>query len=101
MLRVMDDAYKAALLNSYKLETLVRMFSSTLGSAKALGLDDKIGSLEKGKEADFIVINTDNNSLLKYRLETVHNLQDYMFSIISLGDDRLIDATYIYGSKVH
>ncbi|MEY8715659.1 guanine deaminase [Francisella philomiragia] len=101
MLRVMDDAYKAALLNSYKLETLVRLFSSTLGSAKALGLDDKIGSLEKGKEADFIVINTDNNSLLKYRLETVHNLQDYLFSIISLGDDRLIDATYIYGDKVY
>lgn len=51
MLRVMDDAYKAALLNSYKLETLVRLFSSTLGSAKALGLDDKIGSLEKGKRS--------------------------------------------------
>ncbi|WP_150464530.1 guanine deaminase [Francisella sp. XLW-1] len=101
MLRVMDDAYKAALLNSYKLETLIRLFSSTLGSAKALDLGDKIGSLEKGKEADFIVINTDNNSLLKYRLESAYNLQDYLFSVISLGDDRLIDATYIYGSKVH
>ncbi|WP_395167304.1 amidohydrolase family protein [Francisella salimarina] len=50
MLRVMDDAYKAALLNSYKLETLIRLFSSTLGSAKALGLGDKIGSLEKVKK---------------------------------------------------
>ncbi|GAB4221932.1 MAG: guanine deaminase [Francisella sp.] len=101
MFRVMDDAYKVALLNSYRLETLVRLFCATLGGAQALKLDDKIGSLEKGKEADFIVINTDNNSLLKYRLETANNLQDYLFSIIALGDERLIDATYIYGQRVY
>jgi guanine deaminase len=101
MLRVMDDAYKASMLESNKLETFVRLFSSTLGSAKALGLDDKIGSLEINKEADFIVIKPQNNSLLDYRLESSHNLQDYLFSIIALGDDRLIDATYIYGNKVH
>ncbi|MED7788921.1 guanine deaminase [Francisella sp. 19X1-34] len=101
MLRVMDDAYKAALLNSYKLETLVRLYCTTLGSAKALGLDDKIGSLEINKEADFIVLDPDKNSLLKYRLESSYNLQDYLFSIISLGDDRLVEATYIYGKKVH
>ncbi|QIV96355.1 guanine deaminase [Allofrancisella inopinata] len=101
LLRVMDDAYKAALFNSYKLETLVLLFCSTLGSAKALGLDDKIGSLEKNKEADFIVLDPQKNSLLSYRLEYTYNIQDHLFSIISLGDDRLIDATYIYGRQVY
>jgi guanine deaminase len=101
LLRVMDDAYKAAILNSYKLETLVRLYSSTLGSAKALGLQDKIGSLESNKEADFIVIDPKNNELLEFRLESSHNIQDYLFSLISLGDDRLIDSTYIFGEKVY
>ena len=76
-------------------------YSCTLGSAKALGLGDKIGSLEKGKEADFIVVNPKNNTLLDFRLESSKNLQDYLFSIIALGDDRLIDETYIYGKKVY
>ncbi len=36
-------------------ETVLRM--ATINGAKALGLDDKIGSLEKGKAADVIAIN--------------------------------------------
>jgi guanine deaminase len=101
MLRVMDDAYKVSMLNSFKLETLTRWYSSTLGSAKALGLDHYIGSLEVGKEADFIVLDPAQNELLNYRLEGSYDLLDYLFSFISLGDDRLVAATYIYGNKVY
>ena len=97
----MDDAYKVAMLNPFKLETLTRWFSSTLGAAKALQLDQYIGSLEVGKEADFIVIDTSANELLNYRLESSHDILDYLFSISSLGDDRIIDATYVYGNKVY
>lgn len=101
MLRVMDDAYKVAMLSSFKLETLVRWYTCTLGSAKALELDHCIGSLEVGKEADFIVIEPNNNELLSRRLENCYNLLDYLFALTALGDDRLIHATYIYGKKVH
>ena len=101
MLRVMDDAYKVAMLNSFKLETLSRWFSATLGSAKALQLDQYIGSLEVGKEADFIVLDPAQNELLNYRLESSFDLLDYLFSLSSLGDDRIVAATYVYGNKVH
>ncbi|MCB1247642.1 MAG: amidohydrolase family protein, partial [Acidimicrobiia bacterium] len=36
---------------------------ATIGSAKALGLDDRIGSLEPGKEADIVVVDTDRPHL--------------------------------------
>lgn len=101
MLRVMDDAYKVAMLNSFKLETLTRWYSTTLGSAKALSLDDYIGSLEVGKEADFIVLDPEANELLNYRLESSYDLLDYLFSVSSLGDDRIVAATYVYGNNVY
>lgn len=101
MLRVMDDAYKVAMLNSFKLETLTRWYSSTLGAAKALGIGQYIGSLEVGKEADFIVLDPAQNELLNYRLESSFDLLDYLFSLSSLGDDRIVAATYVYGNKVH
>ncbi len=101
MFRVMDDAYKVGMLNSFKLETLTRWFSVTLGTAKALQLDKHIGSLEVGKEVDFIVVDTKQNDLLNYRLEGSHDLLDYLFSISALGDDRIINSTYIYGNKVY
>lgn len=101
MLRVMDDAYKVAMLNSFKLETLTRWYSTTLGSAKALSLDDYIGSLEVGKEADFIVLDPEANELLNYRLESSYDLLDYLFSVSSLGDDRIVAATYVYGDNVY
>ena len=34
--------------------------TATLGGAKALGLDDKIGTLEQGKQADLIVVSLDD-----------------------------------------
>jgi len=101
MFRVMDDAYKVGMLNGYKLETLTRWFGATLGSAQTLGLDAEIGSLEKGKKADFIVINPYRSDLLSYRLESCYNLLDYLFSISALGDDRIIESTYISGKKVY
>ena len=101
MFKVMDDAYKVARLNSFYLDVLTRLFCTTLGAAKALGLDQYIGSLEVGKEADFIVLDPSKNSCLMHRLESSYDLHDYLFNLISFGDDRVVAATYIMGEKVH
>jgi guanine deaminase len=55
MLDVMRDGYYA---NIQKLSGLFYM--ATLGGAKTLGMEKTIGSLKKGKQADFVVLKTEH-----------------------------------------
>lgn len=97
MLRVMDDAYKVAMLTGYKLPTMLRWYLCTLGAARALQLNDKIGNFEQGKEADFIVIDPNATPLLRYRNHQVDSIFELLFIIMSLADERNLAATYIMG----
>ncbi|MBA2654113.1 MAG: guanine deaminase [Gammaproteobacteria bacterium] len=101
MLRVLDDAYKVAMLNSTKLPSMVRWYLATLGSARALQINDKIGTLTPGKEADFIVIDPDASPLLKYRKATIDNIFDLLFILMTLGSEINIKATYIAGTPAY
>lgn len=101
MFAVMDDAYKVSMLKSYKLPSMVRWYMATLGAAKALHLDDKIGNFTVGKEADFIVIDPDASEYMKYRREKVNNLYELLFILMTLGDEINIKATYILGEPAY
>lgn len=101
MFAVLDDAYKVAMLKSYKLPSMVRWYMATLGAAKALHLDDKIGSFKPGKEADFIVIDPDATPYIKYRSEKAEDIFDLLFILMTLGSEINIKATYIFGEPVY
>lgn len=101
MFAVMDDAYKVSMLNSVKLPSMIRWFLATLGAAKALKLDDKIGTFKPGHEADFIVIDPDATSYLKYRREKADDIFDLLFILMTLGSEANIKATYIYGTLAY
>lgn len=101
MFAVMDDAYKVAMLNSYKIPSMVRWYLCTFGAAKSLGLSDKIGNFTPGKEADFIVIDPYVSPYLNYRLESAADIFDMLFILMTLCDDRNIKATYIYGNLAY
>ena len=76
----------------------------TAGAASALGLDGRhgrpaIGSLHVGSEADFIVINPQATPLLERKTAIAGSLDELLFALIVLGDDRLIEKTVISQSN--
>ena len=67
----------------------------TAGAAQALGLAGVVGNLQAGCEADFVVLNPQATPLLARRTALAANLDELLFSMIVLGDDRLVEQTVI------
>jgi guanine deaminase len=70
-------------------------WSHTGGAARALGLGGVIGTLQAGTEADFVVLNPKATPLLARKVERAQNLEEMLFAIIVLGDDRVIERVVI------
>ena len=67
----------------------------TAGAAKALGLASVVGNLLPGCEADFVVLNPKATPLLARKTAQASNLDELLFALIVLGDDRVIEKTVI------
>lgn len=67
----------------------------TAGAADALGLSGVVGNLLPGCEADFVVLNPRATPLLARKTSLARNLDELLFSLIVLGDDRLVERTVI------
>ncbi len=67
----------------------------TAGAAAALGLGGVVGNLQKGCEADFVVLNPQATPLLARKTSLANSLDELLFAMIVLGDDRLIERTVI------
>ena len=101
MLRTLDAAYKAAQLHDHALPATHALYLATRGGAEALGLQDRIGSIAVGHEADLAVLDLTSTPLIEARMRHVDGLEDALFIQMVLGDDRAIAATYVAGTKVH
>ena len=102
LLQTAGEAYKVAQLRKQKLSPFQALFLATLGGARALRLEDKIGNFETGKEADFIVIDPRCTKLLAFRngeatATSLEELAAKVFALMVVGSDRAICATYILG----
>ena len=99
MLRTISEAYKIQQLQQHKLHPLKALYLATLGGARALSLDDKIGNLAIGKEADFLILDLHATPLMHTRMNNTHHLFELLFVLMMLGDDRAIAETYIAGNR--
>jgi guanine deaminase len=64
-------------------------------------LEGTIGNFSAGAEADFIVVDPQATPLLQRRTGRVESLEELLFALALLGDDRAIAATYSAGRQVH
>lgn len=101
LLQTMNEAYKVCHLRGHKLDAFKSFYLATLGGAKALNLTDKVGSLEVGKEADFLVLDMHATPLLSRRLKHANTVEETLFVLSMLGDDRTISHTYVAGVCQH
>lgn len=101
ILQTLNEAYKAAQFHGFPLSAAQAIYLATRGNARALGLDDRIGALEIGMEADIAVLDLMSTPLIAYRMKYARDWQDALFIQMTLGDDRAIAATYIAGQPVH
>lgn len=101
MLRTLAEAYKMAQLRGYPLSAREGFYLATLGSARALYLDDIIGTFAPGMEADAILIDPHATPLLAKRMQSAQTLDERLFVLMTLGDDRVIRATYVAGKRVY
>lgn len=97
MIRTLAEAYKVLQLQGQSLHPLDAFFRITLGNARRLGLDDRVGSFTPGKEADFVVLDRAPTSLQSYRQHHTDNLEEQLFALMTLGDERNIARTYVMG----
>ena len=67
----------------------------TAGAARALGLQNVVGNLQPGCDADFLVLNPQATPLLARKTARASNLDELLFALIVLGDDRVIEKTVI------
>ncbi|MDD0974649.1 guanine deaminase [Pseudomonas fontis] len=101
LLNTLNEAYKVMQLQGARLSPFKSLYLATLGGARALSLDDRIGTLEPGTDADFIVLDYKATPLLDYRIQQSNNIEETLFVLTTLGDDRTIRETYAAGRCVH
>jgi guanine deaminase len=101
MLRTMNEACTAARLYGFTMRAAHAFYLATRGTAHALYLDDAIGSVAPGMEADLVVLDLESTPLIERRMRNVSDLEEALFVQMTLGDDRAVRATYAAGRKVY
>ncbi|MDQ0394549.1 guanine deaminase [Labrys monachus] len=100
-LQTLNEAYKVSAMNGTRLTGLQGFYLATRGGAEALRLEDRIGTLEPGREADIAVLDLKATPLVAFRLAAARTVHDKLFALMTIGDDRVVRATYVAGDKVY
>lgn len=93
----LNEAYKVSRLMGDPITPGQALRLATLGGAEALGVEDMVGSLEAGKDADILVVDPHAYMLLERRTELATTTEELVFALMMLGDDRTIAHTFVAG----
>ena len=97
MLATLGEAYKVAMLTGRKPTAHDLFHLATRGNAMHLGLGEEIGTLDAGRWADLVVLDPEATPVLRDRHALSDGIEDTLFALAILGDDRAVRATYVAG----
>jgi guanine deaminase len=100
LLSTLSDGYKALQLKNQSLTPFAALYLVTLGAARALHLDDRIGRFQKGSEGDFSVLDPLATAMARRRSGTASDAAAKLFAQLMLGDDRMVSDTYVSGANM-
>ncbi|MDF0599880.1 guanine deaminase [Psychromarinibacter sp. C21-152] len=100
MLRTMAAAYEIGQLNGAALHPAELLWLATQGSARALRMEDRIGNLAAGMEADLVVLDLASTPAIAQRAARAEDLWEAIFPTIMMGDDRAVQAVWVGGEPV-
>jgi guanine deaminase len=101
MLQTASEAYKVLQMGGQSWPAPQAFYQMTLGNARALGLQDRIGAIREGLEADIIVLDSRATPAMAHRMESVEDdIAEELFILMMMGDDRAISQTYVAGVPV-
>ena len=101
ILLTLNEAYKAAQLNNKKLTAGHAYYLATRGTAHSMYIEDKVGSIAPGMEADMVVLNMKSTPIIDYRMQFAEDIDEALFVQMTLGDDRAVQATYVAGNLMY
>ncbi|MEO8062127.1 MAG: guanine deaminase [Pseudomonadota bacterium] len=97
MLQTMGAAYQIAQLGGGSLSAPLAFYLATRGAAQALYLEDTIGSIAVGMEADLIVLDMKSTPLIEFRMNRCESFDAALFVQMTMADERAIRNVLIGG----
>lgn len=97
MLQTLNEGYKILQLRGQKLHSLQAFHWATRGNALALGMQDRIGTLAPGSDADLVVLDARATEAMALRMERAETLAEELFILQIMGDDRAVAQVYVAG----
>ena len=101
ILQTLNEAYKAAQLNRQSLSAGHAWYLATRGAAAAMHIEDKVGSIAVGMEADLVVLDMRSTPLIAFRMDEARDFAEQLFVQMILGDDRAVQATWVAGRPAY
>ncbi|MEI4231666.1 guanine deaminase [Roseovarius sp. D22-M7] len=100
MLRTMAAAYEIGQISGTALHPAQLLWLATAGSAQALHLGDRIGTIAPGMEADLVTLDLASTPAIAQRADRAGDIWSALFPTIMMGDDRAIAQVWVAGRPV-
>ena len=97
-------AYQTQMLldgEGVRLDAARLLWLATMAGAEALGLEEEVGDLSVGKQADLVVVRPRADGTLSERLRHASSAEDALGAAITLSSDADVAQTWVAGREVH